>query len=44
MRTNQLLVLRSVEVLTTTNRDELRGLEGELIVVSSIILERVSIK
>jgi len=44
MRTNQLLVLGSVEVLTTiTNRDELRGLEGELIVVSCIILERVSI-
>jgi hypothetical protein len=44
MRTNQLLVLGNVEVLTTiTNRDELRSLEGELIVVSCIILERVSI-
>jgi len=45
MRKNQLLLLGSVEVLTTvTNRDELRDLEGELIVVSCIILERVSVK
>jgi hypothetical protein len=45
MRTNQLLLLGSVEVLQTiTNTDELRDLEGELIVASCIILERVSIK
>jgi hypothetical protein len=45
MRTNQLLLLGSVEVLTTiTNRDELRDLEGELIVVPCIISERVSVK
>jgi hypothetical protein len=44
-RTNQLLVLRSFEVLTIiTNRNELRGFEGELIVVSCIILESVRIK
>jgi hypothetical protein len=45
MWTNQLLVLGSVEVLTTiTNTDELRSLEGELIVVSCTILERVGVK